>query len=292
MNLRDLKYFIAVAKYQHFGKAAKACFVSQPTLSYQLKKLEEYLGVTLFDRDNQSVVITSIGKKILEKAENAIFETEQIIDLAELSKNPLHGEVRVGVIPTIAPYLLPRIITKIRNKYPDLKLLIREDTTDNLLNKLKDNSIDVMIQAFPMDVGDFKTDIFYRDEFLIAVPKDHEWADLKSIDKDALQGKNLLLLEEEHCLSGHILGQLCDVNKSKTEYDFRATSLETLRHMVIGGVGITVIPELAIHQHTEVIKYIPFKDPKPYRDIGLVWREGSSRESLMQEIAAYLREIL
>lgn len=292
MNLRDLKYLIAVAKYKHFGNAAKACFVSQPTLSYQLKKLEEYLDVKLFDRDNQNVVITPIGRKILEKAENSVAEADQIIEIAKMSKNPFYGELVVGMIPTIAPYLLPRIINKIKKKYPELRLLIREDTTGNLLKLLKENEVDVMVQAMPMDVGDCKVDVFYKDEFFVAVPKGHEWENRDCIKREELDGKSILLLEKEHCLSGHIMEQLCKLKNSDTDYDFRATSLETLRHMVIGGVAITIIPELAVNKNQIGISYIPFADPKPYRDIALVWKQGSSRDELLTDIAAELRAIL
>jgi len=292
MNLRDLKYLIAVAKHKHFGNAAKACFVSQPTLSYQLKKLEDFLDVKLFDRDNQSVVITPIGKKILEKAENAVFETEQIIDIAKLSKDPFYTELVVGVIPTIAPYLLPRIITQLKEVFPDLKLLIREDTTDNLLKALKENEVDVMVQALPMEMGDCKVDVIYRDEFYVAVPKGHEWETRECIKQSELDGKSILLLEKEHCLSGHILEQLCKLKNSENDYDFRATSLETLRHMVIGGVAITIIPELAVNKHHLGISYIPFCDPKPYRDIALVCKEDSARVGLISDIAEEIRKIL
>lgn len=292
MNLRDLKYLSAVAKHKHFGKAAEACHVSQPTLSTQLRKLEEFLEVKLFDRDNKSVFITPIGKKILERAERAIFEADQIIDIAKMAKDPFSGELIVGVIPTIAPYLLPKITSQLKSLYPELKLLIKEDKTGNLIENLKNNTVDVMIQALPMNLENFKTDIFYREKFFLAVPKDHKWADRSEINQMELGEENILLLEEGHCLRGHILEQLCNLNSSSSQYDFRATSLETLRHMVIGGVGITIVPELAVNDNHNDVVYIPFAEPCPYRDIALVWKPNYSKEILIKDMAEKLKKIM
>ncbi|MCT4575354.1 MAG: LysR substrate-binding domain-containing protein [Alphaproteobacteria bacterium] len=292
MNLRDLKYLIAVAKHKHFGKAAEACFVSQPTLSYQIKKLEEYLGVKIFDRDKTNVFVTPVGREILEKAEKIVFESEQIINVAKLSQNPFGSELTVGVIPTIAPYLLPKVTGELRAKYPDLKMLIKEDTTNNLLKDLEENRIDVMVQALPIEIGGFKYKEFHRDEFLVAVPDSHEWAKRKSIKKEELNGENVLLLEKEHCLTGHIMEQLCQIKAVNNKYDFRATSLETLRHMVLGGVAITIMPKIAINNNFKGISYIPFSNPKPYRTLALVWKESSARDSLIEDLASDLEDML
>jgi len=291
MNLRDFKYLIAVAKYKHFGKAAKACFVSQPTLSYQIKKLEEFLGVKIFERDNQNVVVTAVGKKILEKAEDAVSSSNAIVDIAKLSKDPFQGELVLGVIPTISPYLLPKIIIKLKNKYPNLKILIREDTTENLIKGMKDNYIDAMIQALPMYLGNMKTEVFFKDEFFVAIPEDHDWKNRKYIRKEELQNQNVLLLESEHCLTGHILEHLCKIENIQNDYDFKATSLETLRQMVIGGVAITIMPKLAMDSKQKGIAYIPFEKPMPYRDIALVWKPESVKNILLEDMYNELKKL-
>jgi len=292
MNIRDLKYIVAVAEYRNFSKASEICFISQPTLSMQIKKLEEYLDIKIFERDNKKVLLTADGSKIIEKAKIILSEVDNIKKFSKSVKSPYAGELIIGVIPTIAPYLLPRIIEKINKQYPNLKIFLKEGTTDNLLKDIKNGKIDVMIQALPMDLGDLKTEVIYKEEFFVAVPKNHEWAERKIIKKNELNDKYILLLEKEHCLRGHILQQLCNLSNNNDKIDFKATSLETLRYMVMSGLGITVIPKLAINESDRNIVYIPFTDPKPYRYITLAWRKNFVREVLVKDLAKKISEIL
>ena len=292
MNIRDLKYIVAVAEYKNFSKASKMCFVSQPTLSMQIKKLEEYLDLKIFERNNKKVLLTANGEKIVEKAKVILLEVDSIKKFAKSVKSPYAGELVIGVIPTISPYLLPRIIEQVSNQYPDLKIFLKEGTTTNLLKDIKDGKIDVMIQALPMDLGDLKTEVVYKEEFFVAVPKNHEWAGRKIIEKSELNNQHILLLEKEHCLRGHILQQLCNLSNNNDKVDFKATSLETLRYMVMSGLGITVIPKLAINEGDKNIVYIPFVEPKPYRYIALAWRKNFAREVLVKDLAKKVTEIL
>lgn len=283
MNLRDLQYLVAVADLKHFGKAAEKCFVSQPALSQQLQKLEAYLNIKLFERTNKSVIVTSIGEQIVEKARQLLQDAEAIKTLAETSQNPLAGEFRLGAFPTLAPYLFPSIIPKIIKKLPDLKLLLTEEKTDALINKLIHGELDAAFIALPITNDKLDYIELFSDPFMLAVNKHHKLVDKKSITEADIQNQELLLLEDGHCLRNQAL-DVCSLMGSSEHADFKATSLETLRQMVAAGTGITLIPKIAA-QKTKNIVYIPFEKPEPKRNIALVFRKTTNRLGCIETIA-------
>lgn len=288
MNLRDLKYLIAVAKHQHFGKAAEACFISQPALSMQLKKLEEYLDVQLFERNNKTVIITEIGKKLVEQAKKITQAADDMIVLAKTFQNPEEGEVKLGAFPTLAPYYLPKSMPKIIKKFPKLKLFLLEEKTDILITKLLSGEIDTAFLATPMPLSDHQKKLLesielFKEPFYLAVSKSHPLAKLKKITQNNIKNEKLLLLEDGHCLRQQAL-DVCEITGAFEQQDFRATSLETLREMVAANIGITLVPELAINKKDSRINYLPFCNHKYARTISMVWRKTSARAELFQEL--------
>ena len=283
MNLRDLKYFLAVAQYNHFGKAAKVNFVSQPALSMQLKKLEEELGVQLFERGNKHVVTTEVAKKLLKHAETIIHLTKEMQEIAKTMQNPFIGDIIIGAFPTIAPYLLPRIIPHVVAEYPKLKMYLVEEKTDILILKLLHGEIDGCFLALPVENNDLETVMLFQDDFFLAVPANHPLAIKNRVQKEDLQEEKLLLLEDGHCLRNQAL-EICSHMGVKENLAFQATSMETLIQMVAAEVGLTLVPHIAI-QKNKNITYIPFSNPVPARKIGLVWRKTSTREACFKKIA-------
>lgn len=275
MNIRDLNYLIAVANFKHFGKAAEACFVSQPALSMQLQKLEDNLGVQLFERTNKHVMITKIGLEIIERAKNIIQEVNDIKEIAQQNKDPLSGELKLGIFPSLGPYYLPLIIPKITKSFPNLKLFLVEEKTNIIINKLKDGEIDAAFLALPLKDELLESASLFQDEFFLAVSKNHSLAKLKSISYKDLKNEKLLLLEDGHCLREQALN-VCSLIGAHEYQTFRATSLETLRHMVAANVGATLIPKIA-KKSNDGIKYLPFTNSPPSRTIGLVWRKTSAK---------------
>ncbi|MBU6339534.1 MAG: LysR family transcriptional regulator [Rickettsiales bacterium] len=281
MNLRDLKYIIAVDSEKHFAKAADKCFVSQPALSMQIKKLEEELGVEIFERGNE-VLTTEVGKKIIAKAHHILQETKMMKEIAENYKNPYAGELRIGAFPTLSPYLFPQIAHKISKKFSQLKLLLIEEKTAELIRQLKAGEIDAAFIAMPILENDFMAEKIFEEQFLLAVPKNHQLAKKKKVSKDDLKGKSLMLLEEGHCLRNQVL-EACSTLGAFEKEDFRATSLETLRQMVIAGVGITLMPKIAIGKKDNNISYVEIVNA-PKRSIGLYSRKGFVKKDLLSKI--------
>ncbi|MDX2083086.1 MAG: LysR substrate-binding domain-containing protein [Rickettsiales bacterium] len=286
MNLRDLKYLIAVAKEQHFARAAAKSFVSQPTLSMQIKKLEDELEVKIFERSKNNFLVTKTGREIIKKAEIIIREAEEIKNIAKNSKDPFSGEIRIGAFPTLASYFFPKIIPQISKKFPRLKLLLIEEKTDELLQKLKNGEIDAAFIVMPLEDNSLASKKIFTEEFLLAVPKNHllnkKNKIAKKIQSKDLKGQSLMLLEEGHCLREQAL-EACSMLGTFEQQDFRATSLETLRQMIINGAGITLMPKIAVKKEDK-ISYLEIKDA-PKRTIGLYWRDSSPRQNLMQELA-------
>lgn len=290
MNTRDLQYLVALSDHRHFGKAANACFVSQPALSMQIKKLEESLGVKLLERTNKSVLLTDIGYAIAERARIILQHVDELHQASKAAKDLYSGELKMGIIPTLAPYLLPLIMSHLASLFPKLSFYLIEEQTALLLEKLKLGKLDVAFFAYPMQTEkNFTTEFLFDEEFLLAVPQQHPLAKRKSIKQEDLQDKNLLLLEEGHCLREHALSVCQHVNASETQ-NFRATSLETLRHMVAAGIGITLIPKLA-QKPNDGICYIPFTTPIPTRTIGLSWRTSSAKKLLFEDMVRQLKNI-
>lgn len=290
MNLRDLQYLVAVAEHRHFGRAAEACFVSQPTLSTQLKKLEEFLGVTLVERNNRQVMLTPVGASIVAQAQRVLRETNQLVGIAEAHRDPYGGDFRLGIIPTIAPYLLPKILTPLRKAFPDLRMQLTESQTAVLTQMLKGGELDAVILALPMEDDQVTEALLYREPFYMAVAKQHAHAKRKSVSLADLDGEDVLLLEDGHCLRDQALA-VCNSNNAVENTNFRATSIETLRQMVSANVGITLMPELAKTGRSTGISYIPFKGKPPARDVGLCWRATSTREALLQDMATLLSDL-
>jgi LysR family transcriptional regulator, hydrogen peroxide-inducible genes activator len=286
MNLKDLKYLVALADTGHFGKAAARTFVSQPTLSAQLKKLEEYLGVKLIERQPKNVQLTEVGKQVVVRARRMLDEGDSIVALARSNTDPLAGKLKVGLIPTIGPYLLPRIMTKIRKALPHLSLMLYEYQTEPLLKRLRDGEIDVGILALPISQDGMETQKLYEEAFTVAIPNNDALSEKSSIKPQDLKGHTLLLLEDGHCLRDQAL-EICSRVEVHEAEDFRATSLETLRQMVIAGLGITLLPESAVDapfgsQRGLTIRH--FAKPAPTRTVGAVWRKSSTRSAAISEL--------
>lgn len=287
MNLRDWEYFIAVADYRHFGKAAEACHVTQPTLSAQLKKLEGYLGVELVERDNRHVWLTPVGQEMALRARRMLQEAEGLKQLARSQFNPLAGDIRLGAFPTLAPYFLPLVLPKVKKKLPELRVFLIEDKTQILLQQLQGGEIDAALLAMPINKEQLDVIPVCKEEFLLAVPTNHQLARRKQITLGELQGQNLMLLEEGHCLREQALS-VCQLAGAGENTTFRASSLETLRQMVISGLGVTLMPAMAVNSAQEGIRYLPFEIP-PTREIGLVFRRSDWRLPLWQQLAQVLR---
>jgi LysR family hydrogen peroxide-inducible transcriptional activator len=286
MNLRDLRYLVALADTRHFGKAADKCFVSQPTLSAQIKKLENYLGVQLIERQPRKVTLTETGEKILPLARRMLQESDEIISLARNEHDPLSGKVNVAFIPTIGPYLLPLMMRRLRKQLPQLKVMLYEYQTGPLLEKLRAGEIELGILALPVPLDGLESRELYQERFTLAMPSTHPLAKRTHIKLDDLAGESLLLLEDGHCLRDQAL-DVCSRIDVKENEDYRATSLETLRQMVAAGLGITLLPELATRGpfgtgHGLTVK--PFAKPVPSRTVGAVWRKSSARAAAISAL--------
>lgn len=290
MNTRDFEYLIALNKYQHFGKAAVACFVSQPALSMQIQRLEANLGVKLLERSNKSVLFTDIGLAITERAKQVVERIHEISDLASLAKDPYSGALTLGVIPTLGPYLLPLILPTLSKKFPKIHFYLVEEQTAGLIQKLKMGSLDAALMADPIEETRFASVPLFSEAFLLAVANQHVLAQRKIIHAHDIQEQNLLLLEEGHCMRGQAL-DLCHKMNVNEVQNFRATSLETLRQMVVTGNAVTLMPQLAQRAH-EGISYIPFNEPQPSRSISLFSRSSSLKTSLLAEMVEEMKKII
>jgi LysR family hydrogen peroxide-inducible transcriptional activator len=286
MNLRDLQYLVTLAETGHFGEAAERCHVSQPTLSAQIKKLEEYLGVQLFERQPRKVTPTDVGRRIVERARRVTQEADDIRALARASRDPLTGKLKVGLIPTIAPYLLPRIAARLRKKLPELQLMLYEYQTGPLLERLRSGELDLAILALPADTDGLETRSLFAESFLVAMPRNHRLTARKRLKPADLAGETLLLLEDGHCLRDQAL-EVCGNVPVGEDQDFRATSLETLRQMVAAGLGVTLIPRLAAEgpiAASKGLEFRPFAPPSPERMVGAAWRKSSTREGAIEAV--------
>ena len=247
MNLRDLKYIIAVADTRHFGKAAQRCFVSQPTLSGQIRKLEDELGVTIFERTNRSVTVTAVGEEILRHARQMMEQADAIRSLSAAQRDPLSGPLRIGAIPTISPYLMPLILAPLKQQHPELRLVLSEETTDRLLQRLHNHEIDAALLATAVDERDLEATALFDEPFWIAYPRDHPFYLKEDITRKDLENTELLLLAEGHCLAQQVR-DLCHLqdHQGGAMADLRASSLETLLQLVGAGFGSTLVPALAM----------------------------------------------
>lgn len=289
-SIRQLQYLVALSDEQHFGKAAASQNVTQSTLSTGIKELESYLGVTLVERTNKSLAFTELGKTIADRSRYIIMQTEDLVDEARAQSNPLAIPVRLGVIPTIAPYLISRFVISIRKKYSGLKLYIRENTTANLISELQQNKLDLALLALPYEAGQIKTSIVYREGMHIAYNKNSDIVNPEKVDFDGLPDESLLLLDDGHCLRDHALAG-CRLKNHKKIHTFGANSLQMLLQMVDDDLGVTLVPDMTVDAgvlRNTKIKTTRLPEKQFYRDIGFAWRHGTSREPLFKELMALL----
>jgi LysR family transcriptional regulator, hydrogen peroxide-inducible genes activator len=290
LNIRDITYFIAVAECQHFGKAADRCCVSQPTLSMQLKKLERELNVQLFERSNKRVMITSIGQSVLLQARQVMQEIEIMKQIARDEHDPMVGEFRLGIIPTLGPYLLPQILKDLQRYFPKLELIIYENKTENIVEECQQGALDAIILALPVSDQGLTVEHLFTEKFLVALPAQHPLCAKKHINMDELQDEQLLLLEEGHCLREQAL-DACRFSGAHEKRGFKATSLETLRHVVAANGGITLLPEMSVRSSvaSTQIAIRPFTKPEPFREIAMLWRQQYSRVTCCEQLAQQVR---
>lgn len=289
MTLQELRYLVALADKGHFVRAAEACHVGQPTLSTQLKKLEDYLGVTLFERNKHQLMPTPIGGEIIERARLALDLVEEIRVLARQGHDPMNGSLRLGVIPSLGPYLVPYFLPMIRDVFPKLRLLLCEDMTANLIERLRQWRLDALLLALPVYGDDIKVLELFREAFVVAVPAGHPLELHSQIGAQDLVGEDLLLLEDGHGLHEQARA-ICGSTSSEQRDELKATSLETLRQMVAARVGCTLLPALAVLPGVGSllngsVQIRPFAPPVPTRTIGLVWRHRYSREATIKALA-------
>ena len=291
MTLTELKFIVAVAQERNFRRAAEKCFVSQPALSLAIKKLEEELNVTIFERSRTEVSATEIGIKIVEQASKVLEEALYIKQLAELGKNQLKGTLKLGMIHSVGPYLLPEIIPILRNSAPDMPLEVEENLTANLEVQLRNGVIDAAIIALPFDIPGLQYRALYDEEFDVVVPRDHHWATRKHIKPEELADEKVLLLNSGHCFSNQVT-QACPELSRKGEI-LQGNSLETIRNMVASNLGITVLPcsATAERYNNPLIKVIPFINPAPTRRIAIAWRKSFMRLEAIEEIAEAIKAI-
>jgi LysR family hydrogen peroxide-inducible transcriptional activator len=289
-TLRQLQYAVAIADSLSFRKAAERCHVSQPSLSAQLAQLEDVLGVRLFERDRRRVLVTSAAREILERARLILRESDDLVEVAQRSSDPLSGTLRIGVIPTISPYLLPGLTAHVRSTFPRLTLLWREDKTEVLVRSLDSGALDAALLALEADVGDVEREIIGQDPFVLATPPGHALGAKASAAKTSeLLDERVLLLDDGHCFRAQALA-FCTSAKAH-ELEFRATSLSTLVQMVAGGAGVTLLPGLAVPTETQraVLTIRRFAQPGPGRTIALVWRKRSPLAAALRQLAGTAR---
>jgi LysR family hydrogen peroxide-inducible transcriptional activator len=278
-TIKQLRYFIALEKHQHFGNAAKACFVSQSAFSVAIKELETHLGAQLVDRTNKSVTITRTGREIANHARLCLRDIEYLAELAHSDQKPLTGRLNLGVIPTIAPFVLPKLVPNLREQFPELKLYLREDTTQQLHNLLIEGELDLILIALPYKLSNVEIMPLYKDHFSLACHKNSKLIDPDNYSLAKLPKESVLLLEDGHCLRDHALSA-CKIRNQDTVSRFAASSLLTLVSMIDSDIGITYLTEMAkdstLLANTDIKTY-PL-DEKSYREIGLAWRKGSARE--------------
>jgi LysR family hydrogen peroxide-inducible transcriptional activator len=303
MTLTELKYIVAVARERHFGRAAEACFVSQPTLSVAIKKLEDELNVQIFERGTSEVSVTPIGEQIVTQAQRVLEQTLAIKEIAKQGKDPLVGPLRLGVIYTIGPYLLPTLVKQMIKSVPQMPLMLQENYTLKLIELLKQGEIDVAIMALPFPETGLMVRPLYDEPFVVALPAGHAWESRKKIDAGDLKQETMLLLGTGHCFRDHVLGVCPELMRFSQTADgiqktFEGSSLETIRHMVASGVGITVLPRMSVHEvkahaggvDAGLLSYVPFDEPVPDRRVVLAWRKSFTRmpaiDAISEAIAA------
>lgn len=291
ITIRQLKYFDALARFEHFGKAADAVAISQPALSMQIKEMEEILGVTLIERSSKGVHLTAEGEEIARRSKVILSALQDLSDYARHCAEPLSGPLRLGVIPSVAPYVLPQALPLLQARYPEIQLRLRETQTHNLLDELDRSELDVIMLALPVENSDVETLELFRDDFLLAVQTNSEiLASGRTPEQIATTGK-LLLLEEGHCLRDQALNFCGDIGHDALS-SFGASSLSTITQMVANGYGVTLLPKMCVNVEVkdERITLLEFSDPKPHRTIGLAWRSSSPRADEFEALGKIFKE--
>jgi LysR family transcriptional regulator, hydrogen peroxide-inducible genes activator len=291
-SVRQLECLVATAKHLNFRAAARDCHISQPALSSQIARLERSLGVVLFERDRRRVLLTAVGEAVLERAKRLLADLDDVGAVAQAHAEPLGGQLRLGVIPTIAPFMMPRALPLLRRACPGLELLLREEQTGRSLELLDEGKLDAVLLALEADLGDVSALPLFRDPFLFAAAVGHPLSNKKAVRPQDLEGQRVLLLEDGHCLKDQAWS-FCEAQGVRDYVDFRATSLGTLAQMVSSGAGVTLLPELSVPTVGVLpgIVVKPFVRPVPYRTIGIVWRPTSPRRALFEVLGEALREL-
>ncbi len=293
MNLRDLHYLVSLADHRHFGRAAEACFVSQPTLSTQVRKLEEELGVTLVERNPRKVLLTEVGQQIVARARDVLNEVEQIRHIAHRDQDPAAGSLRLGIFPTLGPYLLPHVLATIRTRFPRLELLLVEEKSPELMQRLREGKLDAALLALPVHDDALHAEFLFEEPFLLAAPDAHPLAGRRALKLADLEDQHLLLLEDGHCLRDQAL-EVCRMSGASEKQGFRATSLETLRQMVAANVGVTLLPVLAVQPpiaRTGNVHLTPFRGHAPSRRIAMFWRKSSAMHTFLLQLAEVFKRL-
>jgi LysR family hydrogen peroxide-inducible transcriptional activator len=298
MTLTELKYIVAVARAKHFGHAAEACFVAQPTLSVAIKKLEDELGVVLFERGGSEVSVTPLGAQIVAQAERVLEQTAAIKELAKQNKDPLAGPLRLGVIYTIGPYLLPPLVKNLIEKVPQMPLVLQENFTVKLLELLRQGELDAAIMALPLPDHGMSMQTLYDEPFVVAMPKHHPWASRREISAQDLKNETMLLLGTGHCFRDQVL-EVCpemarfSAGGNGMQRTFEGSSLETIRHMVASGIGLTVLPRASVPDMKDpngMLAFVPFSAPAPSRRVVVVWRKSFTRRAAIEAVCQAVAE--
>ena len=291
-TIKQFKYLCAVADHGHFGRAAQACHVTQSTLSAAIQELESQLGVKIFERNKKTVLITPLGEKILLQARRILGEVEDLITLAQAHEEPLSGELRLGVIPTVGPFLLPSVLADVRQRYDKLKLYLKEELSAQLVQQLQQGELDLIILAFPYPLPDMETVTLFEDEFLLCLPPGHPLEKLQQVRQQQLRGESLLLLEEGHCLRDHAL-EACKLDIGKTDVVYQGTSLHTLVQMVANGLGMTLLPAISIAGDVlgdTQLQVRHFSNEHVSREVGMAWRKSDSRRDDYLLLAEFIKK--
>jgi LysR family hydrogen peroxide-inducible transcriptional activator len=291
-TIKQLKYLLAVAEHGHFGNAAKASHVSQSTLSAAIIELEDLLGVALVERNNRRVILTVLGQDVVKRAQGILLEVEDLQALCQASAEPFTGKMRLGVIPTIAPFVLPGLLKRLRKQYPEFQLFIREDLSGHLIHALQHGELDVLLLALPYPADNVATMHLYDDEFLFACPKTHAMAARKKLSTEDLVSQDLLLLEDGHCLRDHAL-EACSLKDSEVNIPYQATSLNTIVQMVANGIGVTLLPQMAVDAKILIgtdVQTSHFKERNVSRSIGLMWRKKTPRVEEFRALGEFIQQ--
>ena len=291
-SIKQLKYLCAVAEHRHFSKAAAACHVTQSTLSAAIQELESQLGVKLFERNKKAVLITPLGEKLLAQARIVLGDLEDCIGIAHAHGAPLVGDLRLGVIPTIGPFLLPSILADLRKSFNSLKLYLKEELSAELVQQLQQGKLDLIILAFPYPLPDMETVSLFKDEFLLCLPPGHELEKMQQVKQHQMRGQSILLLEEGHCLRDHAL-EACKLESAETDLVFQGTSLHTLVQMVANGLGMTLLPAMSVAADVLGDTHLQlkhFSNENVFREVGMAWRKSDPRREEYLLLAEFIKE--